>query len=165
MSTVSDPKQNETKPDTAPVKKLKVNTNSTANEWKTTYWFLGGALAFLAITGAAEWANRPAAIKEFGRVGEEFYSDFVDPTLATSLEVFVFDADAVKPKEFRVERLDNGRWVIPSHHNYPADAEEQLAKTASSVIGIKRGAHGDTMGCRSRAVRRGQSKARKPDGR
>ena len=140
MSTVSDPKQNETKPDSTPVKRLEVNSNSTANEWKTTYWFLGGALAFLAITGGAEWASRPAPIKEFGRVGEEFYSEFVDPTLATSLEVFVFDADAVKPKEFRVERLDNGRWVIPSHHNYPADAEEQLAKTASSVIGIKRGA-------------------------
>jgi hypothetical protein len=30
--------------------------------------------------------------------------------------------------------------VIPSHHNYPADAEDQLAETASSVIGIKRGA-------------------------
>ena len=30
--------------------------------------------------------------------------------------------------------------MIPSHHNYPADAADQLAKTASSVIGIKRGA-------------------------
>jgi len=139
MSTVSDPKKNERKPDSKPVKRH-FNANATANEWKTTSWFLGGALAFLAITGAAEWGSRPAPIEEFGRVGEEFYADFIDPTLATSLEVFVFDADAVKPKEFRIERLANGRWVIPSHHNYPADAEEQLAKTASSVIGIKRGA-------------------------
>ena len=141
MSTSTDRKANElnsegTQQTNTAGKKSSPNTN----EWKTTYWFLGGALAFLTITGAAEWASRPAPIKEFGRVGEEFYADFVDPTRATSLEVFVFDADAVKPKEFRVERLDNGRWVIPSHHNYPADAEEQLAKTATSVIGIKRGA-------------------------
>ena len=27
-----------------------------------------------------------------------------------------------------------------SHHDYPADAEERLAKTAASIIGIKRGA-------------------------
>lgn len=141
MSTLTDPKPNETKPVATPdVKSTTKIASPTANEWKTTYWFLGGALAFLVITGAAEWAGRPAPIKEFGRVGEEFYANFVDPTLATSLEVFVFDADTVQPKEFRVERLDNGRWVIPSHHNYPADAEEQLAKTASSVIGIKRGA-------------------------
>lgn len=141
MSTVLEP-NNETKSiETAKAEpKTNIPKSPSAHEWTTTYWFLGVAFACMAITAGLEWANRPAAIKEFGRVGEEFYADFVDPTLATALEVHVFDADAVKPKEFRVERLDNGRWVIPSHHNYPADAEEQLAKTASSVIGIKRGA-------------------------
>lgn len=114
--------------------------SDTSSEWKHTYGYIGGALACLAITGGLNFANRSAPIKEYGRVGEEFYAEFVDPTLAASLEVNAFDADAVAPKEFRVQRLPNGRWVIPSHHNYPADAEEQLAKTASSVIGIKRGA-------------------------
>lgn len=141
MSTVLEPKSNESKPAAIPESKKESKAASpSSREWKTTYRYLGGAFLFLAVTGGLEWANRPAPIKEFGRVGEEFYEDFVDPTLATSLEVFTFDADTVKPKEFRVERLDNGRWVIPSHHNYPADAEEQLAKTASSVIGISRGA-------------------------
>lgn len=146
MSTITDPKpitngtRSEFKSETTRELSTDVRNSQTTQEWKHTYWYIGGALLFLAITGGLEWANRPAPIKEFGRVGEEFYSDFVDPTLATSLEVFAFDADTVKPKEFRVERLDNGRWVIPSHHNYPADAEEQLASTASSIIGITRGA-------------------------
>lgn len=105
-----------------------------------TLIFIIGAVACLAITAGIEFSSRPAEIQDFGKVGEEFYADFTDPTLATSLEVYVFDADAVKLQDFRVERLDNGRWVIPSHHNYPADAEDELAETASSIIGIQRGA-------------------------
>ncbi len=84
--------------------------------------------------------NRPAPIKEFGKVGQEFYASFTDPTKATALEVSTIDTDELKPLEFEVKRSDNGRWVIPSHHNYPADAEDRLADTAASTIGIKRGA-------------------------
>jgi len=109
-------------------------------ELKTTGGFILAAVVSLAITGALAIANRPAPIKEFGKVGQEFYPDFADPTRAVSLEVYAFDKDDVKPLDFRVKRLDNGRWVIPSHHDYPADAEDQLAKTAASIIGIKRGA-------------------------
>ena len=117
------------------------STNSQpGQDWKSTFWYVGGAAACLAVTGAVQLATRPAAIEEYGKVGNVFYEEFVDPTLASSLEVYLFDADALRPVDFRVERLPNGRWVIPSHHNYPADAEEQLAKTASSTIGITRGA-------------------------
>lgn len=111
-----------------------------SQDWKHTMWYVGGAAAFLALTALAQFFNRTAPIEEFGAVGEEFYPDFVDPTLATSLEVFTFDTDTVQPIDFRVQREDNGRWVIPSHHDYPADAEERLGKTASSIIGITRGA-------------------------
>jgi len=107
---------------------------------RRTRTFVVGAVVCLAITGIIEWSSRPAAIKEFGKVGQEFYADFADPTLATSLGVYVFDADKVRPLDFRVQRFDNGHWVIPSHHNYPADAEDRLAKTAASIIGIRRGA-------------------------
>ena len=116
------------------------SSGSSPDDWRTTQWFLGGAAIFLVITGIIEFATRPAAIREYGKVGQEFYTDFTDPTKAKSLEVYAFDAESVRPLDFRVERLANGRWVIPSHHNHPADAEEQLAKTASSMIGIKRGA-------------------------
>jgi hypothetical protein len=102
--------------------------------------FAGVAGACLAITALVEFTSRPAPIEEFGRVGEEFFPDFVDPTLATALEVYAFDTEEVRPQEFVVKRGGNGRWSIPSHHDYPADAEDQLAKTASSVIGIERGA-------------------------
>lgn len=123
---------------TAPSNKSKDET--TSSESRRTMLYVVVAVAALGITGLIEWARRPAPIEEFGRVGQEFYADFTDPTRATSLEVYAFDADKVQPLDFQVRRQENGRWVIPSHHDYPADAEDQLAKTAASVIGIERGA-------------------------
>lgn len=108
--------------------------------WSRTFGYVGTAVACLAVTGFAELFTRPPKIQEFGKVGEEFYSEFTDPTLASELEVYVFDNEAVRAREFKVGRKENGLWVIPSHHDYPADAEERLAKTAASVIGITRGA-------------------------
>jgi hypothetical protein len=32
--------------------------------------------------------------------------------------------------------LKNGKWVIPSYHEYPADAKDRLANTAAGVIGL-----------------------------
>ena len=96
---------------------------STSPEGRRTMIFVIGAVVCLAITAAINWSNRPAAISEFGKIGQAFYPEFIDPTLATSLEVYMFDAEKVRPLDFRVHRMENGRWVIPSHHNYPADAE------------------------------------------
>ena len=111
-----------------------------SDEGRKTLIFAGSAVACLLITGAFELASRPETITEYGRVGEEFYPEFADPTVAKSLSVKVIDADELRPLEFSVEQAANGRWVIPSHHGYQADAEDRLADTASSVIGIKRGA-------------------------
>lgn len=112
----------------------------TKGSWSQTFGYVGAAVACLTVTGFAELFTRPPKIQEFGKVGQEFYSEFTDPTLASALEVYVFDDEEVRAREFKVGRKENGLWVIPSHHHYPADAEERLAKTASSVIGIKRGA-------------------------
>ena len=113
---------------------------SSNNEGQTTVKYGAVALGCLLVTGIFEWASRPAAIEEFGKVGKEFYPEFVDPTGASSLSVTAIDVDEMKPLEFSVKQLENKQWVIPSHHNYPADAADQLADTASSIIGIKRGA-------------------------
>ena len=52
-----------------------------------TMAFVGVAVGCLAITGLFDAMNRPAAIKEFGKMGQEFYPEFTDPTTATSLTV------------------------------------------------------------------------------
>jgi len=82
---------------------------------------------------------RPTPIEGFEKVGQEFYQDFEDPSEVTTLRVAAFVEDMASNKEFKVEFRD-GNWRIPSHHGYPADAEDRLEKTAASVIGITRGA-------------------------
>ncbi len=75
--------------------------------------------------------------------GEEFFPDFSDPQQAVALEVVEFSADTAEIRPFRVERK-NGRWTIPSHHGYPADAKEQMAKSAGMLIGLaKEGVRSD----------------------
>ncbi|HOP07529.1 MAG TPA: DUF4340 domain-containing protein [candidate division Zixibacteria bacterium] len=69
--------------------------------------------------------------------GEEFYPDFTDPNAATTLEVIEYDNETATAQPFKVT-FENGRWTIPSHHDYPADGKDRLAKTAAGLIGIKR---------------------------
>ncbi len=96
-----------------------------------------------AVFGGAAYATYknsiPRPTGEYERVGTEFFPDFKDPSVAKSLKVVVFNEELATIKPFTVEFKD-GRWRIPSHHNYPADAKDRLAKTAASIVGITRDA-------------------------
>ncbi|HKW13723.1 MAG TPA: DUF4340 domain-containing protein [Candidatus Krumholzibacteria bacterium] len=67
--------------------------------------------------------------------GQQFFPDFTDPNSARSLEVDDWDEATGQPVPFKVT-FDNGRWTIPSHHGYPADGKDRLAKTAAGLIGL-----------------------------
>ncbi|MFQ5789978.1 MAG: DUF4340 domain-containing protein, partial [Acidobacteriota bacterium] len=69
--------------------------------------------------------------------GESFFPDFTDPNTAATLEVIEFDEGTAEARPFKVTN-QNGLWTIPSHHNYPADGEDRLAKTAAGVISIRK---------------------------
>jgi hypothetical protein len=95
-------------------------------------------LAFVAVavllTGAAfvRVPDRTGSSETFRDQGQPFFPDFKDPNACTDLEVVDFDDSTANAKQFRV-KFENGKWVIPSHHNYPADAKDRLAKTAGGV--------------------------------
>ena len=72
-------------------------------------------------------------------IGTPFFPEFEDARSATALQVASFDEDAARLAVFKVEE-NGGIWRIPSHHNYPADGEERLANTATSMLGVERGA-------------------------
>ena len=97
--------------------------------------------AFLAISvallGTALWASIPrtSSVEDFRDLGKPFFAEFSDPALCTSLEVFELDPSTAQPREFAVKQRD-GRWIIPSHFNYPADAKDRLAETAARVMGL-----------------------------
>jgi hypothetical protein len=105
------------------------------SELKKTLYLAGGAvvLALLAIATAP----RPSTPDAFADRGEPFFPEFEDPNSAATLEVVEFEDETGSPRAFKVAN-DGGRWTIPSHHDYPADGEDRLARTAAGVIGIQK---------------------------
>ena len=102
-----------------------------------TLVFLGVAVVCVGVGFATRSMYTPADLDAFSDVGSEFYPDFSDPGSATGLRVASFNEDSGKTDVFSVDVKD-GVWRIPSHHEYPADAKDQLAKTAASMVGVDR---------------------------
>src|SRR4051812_12378497 len=109
------------------------------NETKRTLIYVGVAVLSIGAAAGAHRLLRPPKDAEYVGIGTEFYPEFQDPTIAQVLRVVNFNEDTAAVKEFKVEYRD-GKWQIPSHHNYPADGKDRLAQTAASVIGVNRGA-------------------------
>ena len=100
---------------------------------------LGFVLIALILTGAAyvKIPDRTSGSEAFNDQGKKFFPEFTDPFACTDLEVAEFDDATAKPREFKVT-FKNGKWTIPSHHNYPADAKDRLAKTAGGVMDLNK---------------------------
>ncbi|MEQ8855532.1 DUF4340 domain-containing protein [Gimesia sp.] len=109
------------------------------NETTRTLTFVGIAVVALIAAFVTDRASQPVELTGYEKVGEEFYPDFTDPTQARALRVVSYDEDSATLKVFNVD-YKNGAWRIPSHHDYPADAEDELAETATSLVGVVRGA-------------------------
>ncbi|MBT8486827.1 MAG: DUF4340 domain-containing protein [Phycisphaerales bacterium] len=105
------------------------------NESARTGVFVTLAIASLGVAYLARPATPTRT--EFDDAGERFFAE-ADPLLARSLEVISFDETAARAERFKVAQ-ENGLWVIPSHENYPADAEEHLARAAASVLDLVKG--------------------------
>jgi hypothetical protein len=103
------------------------------SEIKKTMTF--GAVALGLVLLAALSAPKKTTPDAFLDRGEPFFAEFTDPNVATTLEVIEFGEDTGSARPFKVTFVD-GRWTIPSHHDYPADGKDRLAKTAAGVIGI-----------------------------
>ncbi len=90
-----------------------------------------------AIAGA--WAMRPLVVPPpaYEDTGEPLFPGFDDPSQAQLLEVIAWDAKAAGATRFSVALID-GRWVIPSHANYPADAVDRMASAAAGFIGARK---------------------------
>ena len=96
----------------------------------------GGVAVALLLTAVATAPERVTP-DAFLDQGETFFPDFADPNAATTLEVIDFDEETATARPFQVMFRD-GRWTIPSHHDYPADGEDRLARTAAGLIGTVR---------------------------
>ena len=102
-------------------------------ERKKTLIFAGAALLLLVL--AILTAPRTKTPDAFLDQGELFFPNFTDPNSATSLEVIDYDAETGEALPFKVLFAD-GKWTIPSHHDYPADGKdmESLIKCADVAM-------------------------------
>ena len=105
-------------------------------EWIKTFSYVVVAVAMVGLAFATEWLAQPVVPQEFEQVGTPFYPEFDSPLSARSLAVTTYAPDTSVIHEFNVTWGENG-WTI-SPYAYPADAEDQLEKTAASVVGITR---------------------------
>ena len=107
------------------------------NEIQKTAAFILTAFVLAAGSLFHHLNSRPRAGIENELVGKPFFEAFDSSTQAAALEVFAVDPETLARQSFRV-RNEKGVWIIPSHHNYPAEATNRLAETATSVMGIVR---------------------------
>jgi hypothetical protein len=101
------------------------------DQTRKTLIYAGVAVVLALI---AWWASPTRVTPDaFLDQGEPFFPDFTDPNVALSLEIVSFDEATGAARPFKVH-FKGGLWTIPSHHDYPADAEDRLAKTAAGII-------------------------------
>ncbi len=97
------------------------------------------AVAAAAGLTATVYLTRPMPITDaqFSDQGQVLFAGFTDPTAAQGLQVLAYDEAAASIRPFKVE-FDGTRWVIPSHHGYPADAQKNMAEAAAVFIGLEK---------------------------
>jgi hypothetical protein len=104
-----------------------------------TALFAAAAVVSVVLALLPGWLGGNAAVRQagsFDELGQPFF-DIADPLAATRLEIVKFDAQAKTLHTFVVAQVD-GRWSIPSHFNYPADANTQLSTAATFLAGLKK---------------------------
>jgi hypothetical protein len=97
-------------------------------------------VSLVAITLAIlAWVITPGrrTLSDVANRGQPFFEEFTDPNSATSLEVITYDEETSVARPFKVQNRD-GRWTIPSVHNYPADGGDRLATLAGTLIALKK---------------------------
>jgi hypothetical protein len=105
------------------------------NETLKTAAMVAAAVALTAAAIVVEPERRTPSI--LSDQGETFYPAFTDPQAVRTIEVVDYDEATAAARPFQVE-FRNGRWILPSHFNYPIDIGDRLVKTAAALIDLKK---------------------------
>ena len=69
-------------------------------------------------------------------IGKMLFPKFENPLATKSLEIVKYNNDDGKTERFKVAET-NGGWLIPSHSNYPADAENKMRDAATLLTNVE----------------------------
>ncbi|NLE40036.1 MAG: DUF4340 domain-containing protein [Pirellulaceae bacterium] len=107
------------------------------NENTKTASFVVVAAVVAGLCFGMAWIQAPGGDQSLDeQVGKSLFPDFQDPLSAVSLEIVRYNEGTGDRTRFEVAQV-NDIWSIPSHDNYPADAERQLADAAADLIDLK----------------------------
>lgn len=101
---------------------------------KTAAWVAAAAL--MAILAALTEPER-ATPEILSDQGEPFYPAFRDPEQARVIEVIDYDEATATARPLKVE-FRRGRWVLASHHNYPVELGDRLARHAAGLVDLRK---------------------------
>ncbi len=105
------------------------------SEWTKTFLFV---LMALVLVIAANRVEPEAAVPNvMSDEGEPLFPDFRDIADVKAIEVVGYDEQQAVAQPLKVE-FRKGRWILPSHNDYPAEVAERLDKTAGALLGLKR---------------------------
>jgi hypothetical protein len=105
------------------------------NELAKTAIFL---FAGIALVVAASWIEPEAARPQiFSDQGEPLFPRFRDVEGVKAIEVVDYDETEAVARPLKLE-LRKGRWILPSHDDYPAEAGDRLAKSAGALLDLKK---------------------------
>jgi hypothetical protein len=104
-------------------------------ETLTTLGFL--ATAVLLSAGAVLVQPERHTPRLLSDEGEPFYPKFKDPNAVKSVEVIDYEESTATARPFRIE-FQRGRWVLPSHNNYPVEVGDRLIKTAVALMDLRK---------------------------
>ena len=111
------------------------------NDIKKTgiFWGVAGLILAVALVvsqsgGTTSDTSDPSKEK----IGEPLFEDFKDPAVAASMKIVTFDEVQGQIGSFEVRKDPvSGQWTIPSRNGYPADATDQMATAANSLIDLQ----------------------------
>ena len=102
------------------------------NEMTKSLIYVGLAAGAMILGVASRPTRTEVALDE--KLGKPLF-EFEDSTKATSMTIKTHGGTG-DPEEFRVRSVE-GRWVIPSHNDYPADAENRIRDAATAFVDLR----------------------------
>ncbi len=104
------------------------------NEITKTSIFIAIALVLLLFAWLVQPRERSHETNDL--IGRELLENFKDPSQIKELRIVKYIPDTGDLVDFRVAEVD-GKWCLPSHQNYPADADTQMGLVASDFVDRK----------------------------
>ncbi|MBW3598972.1 MAG: DUF4340 domain-containing protein [Planctomycetes bacterium] len=99
--------------------------------------FVAAALVIALAAFGSVYLSEPVGVAPDKEIGEPMFPGFKDPLKGASLEIVRADESVARLHRFEVEKGADGRWVIPSHGGYPADAENRIRDAATALIDLQ----------------------------